>query len=204
MENIIMFKKIYWKTWIEFWCFISLLNGAGKDKKKDAYDEIQGLPEYNDEIREWSVIGDSSGNHFAQRFSKYVDVTNYARNGVTIEYFKNSSVINGKHKNVVLMIGGNNLGLLNNDVNDIVKKHYNLYKSIKADRKIVVFISPFNGTEGFSPVKNEKIIEINSKFKSIYRETIDVFPTNMLPSFTDGVHHTYHYDVQIIKKVLSK
>lgn len=209
-------KNIYWKIWINFWCFLAWLDGAGKDKKKDAVDWIQGDPEYSVyDTSKIVVIGDSSANHFCQRLQRYWEVTplsktygfikNYARNGVPIDYFIKPNPDGLNFNTVIIMVGGNNIGLFDEDVDTVVKKHFDLYKLLPANKKIVVGLSPFNGTEGFSPWKNKIIKEVNDKLKMIYGdEFIDVFPSEMLPSFTDGVHHTYHYDLQIIKNVLYK
>ena len=199
-----MMGKIYWKLWIEWWCFRAWLKGSSKDKYAWACDWLQGETQ-PESIEDISVIGDSSANHFAHRLMVLTPATNFARNGAVIDDFTGSLICRLDHKTVVLMIGGNNIGLLDEDFDTIIRKHFNLYKSIQAQRKIVVGLSPVNGTEGFSPVKNSLIHRINNRLSMIYgKEFIDTFPPAMLPSFTDGVHHTNHYDQQIIQALKIK
>lgn len=196
-------KKLYWKLWIEYWCLKAWLKGAGKDKNKGINDSVNGLEDFLEDHGNLAIIGDSSANHLAQRLKPYKRITNYARNGSTIDDF--SKPIVGRFNTIIIMIGGNNIGLLNEDAIMIAFKHFDLYKRIQADRKIVIGLSPVNGTEGFAPYKNEIIKEVNQRLEAIYdKEFISTFPKDMLPSFTDGVHHAWHYDLQIINKLLEK
>lgn len=194
-------RKLRWACWIKLWVLAALFRGAWRQKKAFVNDNVEGLTTYF-RPNDISVIGDSSANHLAQRMREYTRVTNFARNGSTIEDWMDSPILDGQHHVVVLAIGGNDIGLLGKNVVDVMESHYELFLKIKAEDVIVIGLSPVNGTEGFAPHKNSVIRNVNYVLKLLYRDNfIDTWPPMMLPSFTDGVHHTLHYDKQIIEAV---
>ena len=188
-------------------CVVALLAlgsgcGGGGEEGGFVYVPEPSAPTYVETVTEWTVIGDSSGNDFASRWPG--EVTNYARNGARIDLFLNHPPPNVFQK-VILMIGGNNVGLNNESVDTVVEKYALLYWSIKADRVFCVGISPFaSGKPEFSPLKNPRIQEINEHIKGMCENYIDTWPPAMTPSFTDGVHHTEDYDWQIRMSILGR
>lgn len=204
-------KNLYWKLWIEYWCLRARLrcshpDAIGAIDPKCAVDPDplaqEPLPDSKTVFSPiWTVIGDSSANHLAQRFSKFTPVRNLARNGSTIDSCMRT-VSTQYIERVILMVGGNNIGLLDEDPRTVVKKYYDLHSRIYSHEIIVVGLSPFNGTEGFAPRKNAVIREVNNRLEAVYNDTfVNTFPSAMLPSFTDGVHHTYYYDLQIMEAI---
>lgn len=197
-------NNLYWKLWAEYWTLIARVKGHYADPLRGITEGVQGTPppEVPSKVPLVTVIGDSSANHFAQRAQREAKSTiwNYGINSATIDYFMPEEM--PPLKNVVLMVGGNNVGLFNESAATIVRKHLQLHNRIRSLNTIVVGLSPVNGTEGFAPWKNKVIREVNWALKLIHGELfVDTFPPAMIPSFTDGVHHTWKYDEQIIRKV---
>ena len=182
-------------------CQLIFACGGGGGETGFVYIPEPAAPAYTETVTEWTVIGDSTGNHFAQRWPG--EVTNYARNGARIDLFLSHPPPNVFQK-VILMVGGNNVGLNNESVDTVVEKYALLYWSIRAERVFCVGITPFQGEDGFSPAKNPRIQEINEHIKGLCGDGyIDTWPPEMTPSFTDGVHHTADYDRQIREAILS-
>lgn len=155
-------------------------------------------------LKTWTIKGDSSANAFARRW-EHDNIDNNARDGSTIDlHLKYPDTRALCH--VILMVGGNNVGLYDESADLVLEKYRKLYSSIKATGKILcVGISPFFGTEGFSHRKNFRIALINRGIKKIcgQKNYIDTWPPRMFPTTTDGVHHTEKYDQQIRRRILS-
>lgn len=222
-----MIDKILGTLWTYCWRTRAWSEGVGKNPHAGVDDTINGRemgpgddpnapPEYKGPRRDRSkgtqyvVIGDSSGNHLAQRLMLHAPVHNYARNGASTDYFMDKDIVKKPGCAYIMMIGGNNVGLQGEDAPTVVKKHRLLYNKIAGatvNPVLVIGLSPVTGTEGFGPEKNADICFINDMLKSIYGPLfIDTFPrgTDMMPCLTDGVHHAYGYDLQIIRDVMER
>ena len=173
--------------------------GGGGEGIAPIYTVKQKAPVYAETVSLWTIKGDSSANQFAQRWTEG-DMENNGVNGARIDLFLEYAD-NRVLKNVIIMVGGNNVGLNNESVQTVVEKYAMLLWSIRADVHYCVGISPFQGTGSFSPAKNPRIQEINEHIKGMCENYIDTWA--MTPSFTDGVHHTDDYDRQIREAILS-
>ena len=179
-------------------CQLFLACGGGGDTAPAVTDVRAAAPVYSDTVSLWTIKGDSSAVDFAERWTEG-NMESNGRNGAKIDLFldhPDERVL----QNVILMVGGNNVGLNNESADTVIEKYARLYWSIRAERVFCVGISPFQGKDGFSPVKNPRIQEINEHIKGMCENYIDTWA--MTPSFTDGVHHSEDYDRQIREAIL--
>ena len=175
--------------------------GGGREPGAGITYESIKPPVYAETVSLWTVKGDSTARAFGFRWTDW-EIENNGVNAAKIDMFlqyPDTRVL----KNVILMVGANNVGYADEDVDTVVEKYALLYWSLKADRVFCVGITPFQGNNECSPYKNPRIEEINEHIKGMCADYIDTWPPAMTPSYTDGIHHTDDYDLQIRMSIMA-
>lgn len=119
-------------------------------------------------------------------------VHNYGKSGAGIDYLNDFS---GQffNKDVVVMIGTNDIRMLNNEVIDSYADTYMQTISSLTDKKIYLFsILPRQFNNDNADI-NEKISLLNSKIKGLLSNYPKVVYIDVYDEFIDGEHINYQY-----------